>query len=154
MEVYMVDLFPIKIVMERQIIIIPVHFGPGVNVMLNKWKGWIKWNSQGHLDHHAKSAAANYPDWYARRMADIRAADLKFTLRWAYDRWGKPNSFNALGFVGPEAAAETKDSPFFMRDCGTRKPQKVAADIPTVRYGQLHPPHYEQPVRSELFPPL
>nr|VZI37590.1 unnamed protein product [Spirometra erinaceieuropaei] len=117
-------------------------------------KCWIKWNSQGLLDYHAKSSAANHPDWYARRMADVRATDLKYTQKWAYDRWGKPNSLNALGFIGPEEVVKTRETRFFLRDCSTRRPQKVSADIPTVRYGQLHPPHYDQPMRAELFPPL
>lgn len=102
---------------------------------------------------HAKSAAATQPDWFSRRISNIRRSDLKYVDHWAYDWSLKANGFNANGFVRPHPAAETREQRFFMRELDTRKPQRLNGDIGDVRYGLYHPKRFEIPVRAELHHP-
>ncbi len=103
---------------------------------------------------YACSAAANQPDWYTRRISDIRKYDLRYVDHWAYDRWGKPTSYNAYGFVdGKKASKERFDVPLNLPDLGTRKPRRIIGREVDVRYGLFHPDHYEMPNHHEIFPP-
>lgn len=122
-----------------------VYHSSGVDYMKG---GWRKWNSAGHWDMHSDSAAAVVPDWYKRRNETIRNGDIKM-MNWHYDRYDKPTQFRAYGEITPNPKPVYNGLNWI-----TKKPETSYGNIPTIKYGQYSPHHFEDPSRCDTLPPL
>ncbi|KAG5444462.1 hypothetical protein CSKR_101862 [Clonorchis sinensis] len=115
--------------------------------------GWTKWNSAGHPHIIAESATATEPDWYTRRIRDIREED-KQCEQWAYDRWGKPTSLSTLGLGHIAAQEPYRRYPHRGIDRTTVKPGILEHGEKPIHYGTTSGFDYEVPIRARTFPPI
>ncbi len=57
--------------------------------------GWRKWAGE-HPDMYARRSDAVVPDWYTRRVNDIRTADAK-RRQWTWEQTQQPTEKKAYG---------------------------------------------------------
>ncbi|THD23923.1 hypothetical protein D915_005410 [Fasciola hepatica] len=140
----------------------PHDWAPVLNkISPSHWKGsevlmggWTKWNSAGHADMVTQSSASVLPDWYSRRLDDVRNADTKFCEHFPYDRWSKPTSIVPLGGerTFPDVGHEV---PFArgQQKC-TGKPANIPKTKNDVFYGIGSHTLYGSPIRTGSLPTL
>ncbi|CAH8603397.1 unnamed protein product [Dicrocoelium dendriticum] len=116
--------------------------------------GWIKWNSASHPDIIADSAAAVEPDWYTRRLKQIRQDDKKFCEQWAYDRWDKPTSCVTMGMDNPLNKLDYQRRPHRGLSRNTVKPASIPHGVKHIHFGIGSGYTYEEPIRAKTYPPL
>ncbi|CAL8102451.1 unnamed protein product [Calicophoron daubneyi] len=131
---------------------VPAYHWSGAELLMG---GWTKWNSAGHPDMLAYSPAAVQPDWYTRRIHDIREADKKYTELWAYDRWDKSKSAFALGLEPKDPPTENmRRRPELGRHRSTLKPGIPRTGEKPIFYGIGSGFLYGDPIRAQRLPPL
>ncbi|KAK4475623.1 hypothetical protein MN116_000895 [Schistosoma mekongi] len=129
---YFLPLHEIKKEWQPNLAKVSVYYYTGAELLQG---GWNKWNSAGHPDMLANSSAAVEPDWYTRRQCDIRNADRKYCEQWAYDRWGKPNSFAALSVYDLSSNENALIQPLSGEQRVATKPDLVHTGIKAIHYG-------------------
>ena len=106
--------------------------------------GWRKW---GEVDpgFYARRAEATGPDWYNRRVRDIRSADTTERL-WPWELTSKPTEKSAFGI--------RRESPRPVQRGHQATPHDIEGQVQMPKWGLYHPHHYEEPSRVEPLPPL
>ena len=93
---------------------------------------------------YSRNAISTLPDWYTRRISNIRKGDLK-ELHWPYEQPSKPTEKKAYGFN------KHVRQPCIQRGFQAT-PHDVDGRVVTPHWGLHHPHHYQQPSRVESLP--
>ena len=104
--------------------------------------GWKKWGAQ-YPDMYAHRPEATLPDWYTRRVSDIRDADTKVRL-WDWEKASRPTEKRAFGL--------TKETPQPVQRGYFAFPHKPEGQVEVPKWGLYNPPHYQEPGRVEPLP--
>ncbi|OWF48248.1 uncharacterized protein LOC110453316 [Mizuhopecten yessoensis] len=120
-------------------------------------KGWQKWGGP-HPDWYAKKSSSQHPDWFNRNINTIRRSDYK-KVNWHYERPSKPTSRTHDDFISYTNEVMQKD---VLRPMSHNKSyqgrftfkQPYPMEVPMPKWGLYNPPHYEEPIRNDHFPPI
>ncbi|XP_045171620.1 uncharacterized protein LOC123533806 [Mercenaria mercenaria] len=121
--------------------------------------GWRKWSGD-RPDWYAWKSSSKNPDWYRRNVNTIRRADYK-NINWVYEYPSKPTSRVHDDFISVTNEVMQKDMLKPMppnraySGCTTHpKPDPIPKEVPVPKWGLYNPPHYEEPIRYNHFPPI
>jgi len=119
--------------------------------------GWRKWGG-AHPDWYAWRSTSRHPDWFNRTTNQIRRADYK-AVNWHWERPSKPTSRVHDDFLPYNNEVIMKD---VQKPMSHNKgysgnwsyPVPFPQEIPTPKWGLFNPPDYQEPTRSNNFPPI
>ncbi|CAE1312046.1 unnamed protein product [Acanthosepion pharaonis] len=120
-------------------------------------RGWQKWSAI-QPNWLAKKNSSCHPDWYNRRVNNIRRTNYK-AMNYHYERPLKPTSRTHDNFVSVSGEVMPKKTTEPMPPNRSFSAQPLLlgvtdGDIPAPNWGRYHPDFYGDPYRLQSLPPI